>query len=56
MFGEAQVLQWHGEMLAAHGEVDRARHRLREARAIYARVGAAPYLAQTDEALKQLVH
>jgi class 3 adenylate cyclase/tetratricopeptide (TPR) repeat protein len=56
VFGEAQVLQWHGEMLAAHGEVDRARHRLREARAIYARVGAAPYLAQTDEALKQLVH
>jgi hypothetical protein len=51
VFYEAQALQWHGEMLAAHGEVDRARERLQEARAIYARVGAAPYLVQTDEAL-----
>jgi tetratricopeptide (TPR) repeat protein len=51
---EAQVLQWHGEMLAAHGEVDRARQRLQEARQIYARVGAAPYLAQTDAALERL--
>jgi tetratricopeptide (TPR) repeat protein/transcriptional regulator with XRE-family HTH domain len=56
VFYEAQALQWHGEMLAAHGEVERAQERLLEARAIYARVGAAPYLAQTDEALKQLPH
>jgi tetratricopeptide (TPR) repeat protein len=51
---EAQALQWHGEMLAAHGETERARARLQEARAIYSRVGAAPYIAQIDEALPAL--
>jgi tetratricopeptide (TPR) repeat protein len=54
VFSEAQALQWHGELLAAHGEAKRARQRLEEAREIYARVGAAPYLAQTDAALKGL--
>jgi class 3 adenylate cyclase/tetratricopeptide (TPR) repeat protein len=54
VFCEAQALQWHGEMLAAHGEVDRAQQRLREAREIYARVGAAPYLEQTEKALERL--
>jgi class 3 adenylate cyclase/tetratricopeptide (TPR) repeat protein len=54
VFFEGEVLQWHGEVLAAQGEVDQARERLQEARVIYARVGAAPYLAQTDEALERL--
>jgi hypothetical protein len=47
-------MQWHGEMLAAQGEVDRVRQRLEGTRQIYARVGAAPYVAQTDEALERL--
>ena len=47
-------MQWHGEMLAAQGEVDRARQCLRESHDMYQRLGAAPYLAQTDDALVRL--
>jgi class 3 adenylate cyclase/tetratricopeptide (TPR) repeat protein len=54
VFYEAQALQWHGEMLAARGEFEQARQRLQEAHEIYAHIGAAPYLAQTDAALEAL--
>jgi class 3 adenylate cyclase/tetratricopeptide (TPR) repeat protein len=54
VFEQAQVLQWYGEALAAHGEGERTRQRLEEAHAIYLRVGAAPYIAQTETALARL--
>jgi tetratricopeptide (TPR) repeat protein len=54
LFSEAQALQWHGEILAAHGETERARQRLQEAREIYLGRGAAPNLSQTDEVLARL--
>jgi tetratricopeptide (TPR) repeat protein len=54
VLSEAQALQWHGEMLAARGDVNRARQRLQQARGIYLRVGAAPYIRQTEEALARL--
>jgi tetratricopeptide (TPR) repeat protein len=54
VFYEAQALQWHGEMLAGKGEIGQAQERLHQARAIYVRLGAAPYLALTDDTLARL--
>jgi cellobiose-specific phosphotransferase system component IIA len=54
VFDEALVLQMSGETLAAKGETERAREQLREAHDIYARLGASPYLVQTQAALGRM--